>query len=370
MNRTGARDLVLRELLDLVRIPSPSDGEHGAVDHLEARCAAWQLPTRRLRVPGAADDLLIGWSATPQLILTAHIDTVTPKWPWETTYDGVSVHGLGAADCKGPLIAFVLGLSFAGERGVDLESLPVAVGVCVDEESFGRGSIVMAETHGPRFVIAGEPTGLRIGTAEAGFVDAICDVRGRSAHGSFPERGDNAIEKAARLLLAVHDEPFTRAEHPLLGANVPGALWMEGGGELHIVPDRARVRIEIRVVPGGPSAVEIEARLRELAAAHGADVELLEPSVEPFETDAGAPLVGALRDAGERVLGAAPPLIGIPAWTDAHNFVDLAGSQAVVWGPGDFGLAHDPAEAIDVDEVVAAAHVVEEFLAGAGAWLG
>jgi len=358
-----------RELLDLVAIHSPSGKEHDAVDHLEARCAAWGLPVSRMPVEGAADDLLIGWTQRPSLLLTAHIDTVTPTWSWQAGLDDGVVRGLGAGDCKASVVAFALGMMLARDRGVDLAALPVALGVCVDEEDLGRGSIVMANELRPHSVVAGEPSRLDVGVAEAGFVDTICVVRGRSAHGSFPERGDNAIEKAARLLLAVHDEPFTKAEHPLLGRNVPGALWIEGGGELHVVPDRARVRIEIRVVPGGPTAAEIKARLRELAADHDADLELVEESVEPFETDPGGPLAAALVSAAERVCGEPPPATGVPAWTDAHNFVDLAGSRAVVWGPGDFALAHDPEEAVDVAEVVSAARVVEELLAGAGEWV-
>jgi len=369
MNDAQAHAWAGRELLDLVAIHSPSGKEHDAVDHLEARSTAWGLPVSRMPVEGAADDLLIGWSPRPSLLLTAHIDTVTPTWAWEAGLKDGVVRGLGAGDCKASVIAFALGMLLARERGLDLEALPVALGVCVDEEDLGRGSIVMANELRPRWVVAGEPSRRAVGVAEAGFVDTICVVRGRSVHGSFPERGDNAIEKAARLLLAVHDEPFTTAEHPLLGRNVPGALWIEGGGELHVVPDRARVRIEIRVVPGGPTAAVIEARLRELAADHDAHLELVEESVEPFEADPGGPLTAALGSAAERVAGESPNSIGVPAWTDAHNFVDLAGSQAVVWGPGDFELAHDPEEAVDVAEVVTAARVVEELLAGAEGWV-
>ena len=369
MNDAEARAWAGRELLDLVAISSPSESEHGAVSHLEQRCASWGLPVRRMAVDGAADDLVIGWSQRPTLLLTAHIDTVTPTWAWDAALEDGVVRGLGAGDCKGSVIAFSLGLLLARERGVDLETLPVALGVCVDEELLGRGSIVMANALQPRFVIAGEPSRLEIGVAEAGFVDAICVVRGVSAHGSFPERGDNAIEKAARLILAVHEEPFAFVEHPLLGRNHPGTLWVEGGGELHVVPDLARLRIEIRVVPGGPSAADIEARLRELAASHDAEVQLVEASVEPFETDPQDPLVEALLKATERVCGDDPARIGVPAWTDAHNFVDLAGSTAVVWGPGDFGLAHDPAEAVDIGEVVTAARVVEELLVRTPGWL-
>jgi acetylornithine deacetylase len=369
VNDAEAHTWVARELLDLVAIASPSEKEHDAVGHLEGRCAAWGMPVARLPVDGAADDLLIGWATRPSLLLTAHVDTVTPTWSWDATLDGDVVRGLGSADCKGSIVAFALGMLLALERGVDLEALPVGLGVCVDEELLGRGSIVMAEALRPAWVIAGEPSRLEIGVAEAGFVDAICDVRGRSAHGSFPERGDNAIEKAARLLLAVHDEPFTRVEHPMLGRNVPGTLWIEGGGELHVVPDRARARIEIRVVPGGPTAAEIETRLRELATEHDAEVELVEESVEPFETSPSAPVVEALLHATEQVSGSGAPLVGVPAWTDAHNFVEFAGAASIVWGPGDFGLAHDPDEAIAVAEVVAAARTIEALLSHVDRWV-
>ena len=367
MDEAALLDLAADELLALVAITSPSEGEHDAVDHLVARCAGWELPVRRLPVEGAADDLVVGWSDEPTLLFTAHVDTVTPTWSWAAAREGDVVRGLGAGDCKGSVIAFLLGFLLARDTGVDLASLPVSLGLCVDEELLGRGSIVMARSLRPRFVVAGEPSRLDIGVAEAGFVDVRCDVAGTSAHGSFPERGDNAIEKAARLALAMHDEDFVRTEHPLLGANVPGTLRFEGGGELHVIPDRARLRIEVRVVPGGPSAAEVETRVREVAAAHDATVELVEPSVEPFETPSTSPVLTSL-EAAARAEGLAPSRIGVPAWTDAHNFVELAGSEAVVWGPGDFAVAHDADEAIDLHEVVAAARVVARCLARAEAW--
>jgi acetylornithine deacetylase/succinyl-diaminopimelate desuccinylase-like protein len=91
--------------------------------------------------------------------------------------------------------------------------------------------------------------------------------------------------------------------------------------------------------------------------------------VEPFETDPGGRLAAALVSAAELVDGEPPSTIGVPAWTDAHNFVDLAGSQAIVWGPGDFDLAHDPDEAVDVAEVVGAARIVSELLSRAEGWV-
>ena len=69
-------DLARRELVDLVAITSFSDEEHLAVDHLVARCAELGLPAHRQPVEGSADNLLVGWSERPELLLTAHVDTI------------------------------------------------------------------------------------------------------------------------------------------------------------------------------------------------------------------------------------------------------------------------------------------------------
>ena len=90
--------------------------------------------------------------------------------------------------------------------------------------------------------------------------------------------------------------------------------------------------------------------------------------MEPFETHPDAPVLDALLRATEEASGSRAPTVGVPAWTDAHNFVELAGSQAVVWGPGDFGLAHDAGEAIAIDEVVVAARTIETLLGRLDGW--
>jgi acetylornithine deacetylase/succinyl-diaminopimelate desuccinylase-like protein len=40
-----------------------------------------------------------------------------------------------------------------------------------------------------------------------------------------------------------------------------------------------------------------------------------------------------------------------------------------VWGPGDFELAHDPDEAVEVAEVVGAARIVSDLLSQTEGWV-
>jgi acetylornithine deacetylase/succinyl-diaminopimelate desuccinylase-like protein len=365
------RERATGELVALIEIESFSDQEHRVVEHLVARCEELSLPVRRIPVAGAADDLVIGWAERPEILLTAHVDTIRPTWPWDgraTVHDDV-VTGLGAQDDKGCVVAALLALQLARDAGVDLAAASVGVGLCVDEERGGKGSLAMAAELRPRFVVGLEGTELGLGLAEGGFVEVWLHVRGRAVHGALRELGDNAIESAIELVRRIQEHPASSHEHPLLGRNVPMVWEIRGGEPLNVVPDACSVHLDWRVTPGGPSAAELHAWIRQIAAETGADVETIEV-VEPFETAPDAPLARALGGAVASTLGVEPGATGMVAWTDAHNFVDVAGSQAVVFGPGHLRDAHRADERVSIDGIVACARVLARLIADAGALVG
>jgi acetylornithine deacetylase/succinyl-diaminopimelate desuccinylase-like protein len=356
-------DLARRELVDLVAITSFSDEEHEAVDHLVARCAELGLPASRQPVEGSADNLLVGWNERPELLLTAHVDTIRPTWDWDGTVEvrGDLVVGLGAQDDKGCVVAALLALLMAQDAGVPVASLPVGVGLCVDEERGGKGSLAMATALRPRFVVGLEGTELGAGLAEGGFVEVWIHVKGTAVHGALRELGDNAIEKALALIAEIQAHPGSAHEHPLLGVNIPMVWEIRGGQPLNVVPDACSVHLDWRVTPGGPSSAELFDWLVEAAARVDGDVEVVEV-VEPFETKRDAVLAEALAGAVRRTTGATPAATGMIAWTDAHNFVDHGGSQAVVFGPGHLRNAHRPGEFVSLTDVVTCARTLAALI--------
>ena len=358
LDRIGWTELARQELVDLIGIESFSDHEHAAVDHLVRRCDRLGLPVRRLPVQGSADDLLVGWSERPELLLTAHVDTVRPTWDWSGRAEarGDRIFGLGAQDDKGCVIAALLALLMAQRAGAPVEELPVGVGLCVDEERGGKGSAAMAEALAPRFVIGLEGTGLRIGLAEAGFVEVWVRLSGDPVHGALRELGENAIDNAVSLIERVRHHPASQHVHPLLGRNIPMVWEIHGGEPLNVVPAACDVHLDWRVTPGGPSSAELFDELIAMAAELGGTVEPIEV-VEPFET-VDPRLPTALGAAIRRVTGRAAEPMGMVAWTDAHNFVDLAGSHAVIFGPGDLRDAHRPDESISLTDVLTCAEIL------------
>jgi acetylornithine deacetylase/succinyl-diaminopimelate desuccinylase-like protein len=273
--------------------------------------------------------------------------------------DGTRVEGLGAQDDKGGVAALLVLLRLlAGEGGLPE---PVGVAFTVDEEWGGRGSRAVAEVLRPRAVVALEGTGGAVCTAEAGYAEAWVRFRGRGVHGSLVEEGDNAAVRAARFVVDLPSLPLADAPaHPLLGPSVASVEELHAGGPIYRVPDRAEVRVDVRL---SPPALPEEAfgQLRELAARHGGEVEPIEGAA-PFELPHDAPVVRALRDAARAVTGVEPPLGGMPSWTDAHSFVERTGAEAVVYGPGHLRAAHRPDEWIDVREVVTVGRVLAELV--------
>ncbi len=357
-----ARDL----LAELVDIPSPSGSEGRVVDRIESLCGEWSLPSARVRSELGRDSLVVGARERPALAFAAHVDTIAPPWPARAVVDGDVVRGLGSVDDKGGVVACLLAARDLVAAGEDLDRLGVAFAFPVDEERGGSGSRTVALALRPRRAVALEATGLRIGLAETGDLDAWVHVRGRSAHGALTDDGENAIHAAVEMIAALPRLNLGAHTHPLLGASAAEVGAIRGGTEFNTVPDLCSFQLQTRIVPGQDGDATL-ASLEALAAEFGAGVEVVEMT-EPFETPAGSPLVVALAEATTAVAGEARDPIGVPAWTDAHNMVDFAGAEAVVYGPGDFSTAHLPDEHIDVNEVVQCAEVFTAVARRAAGW--
>ena len=119
-----------------------------------------------------------------------------------------------------------------------------------------------------------EPTGLELTIAHKGFAWAEIETHGRAAHGSLPDVGIDAIAKMGPILTSIGELDRTlRAgtQHALLKTGSLHASLIQGGTELSTYPDRCRVQIERRTIPGESDAV-VEQQLRELTAARGEEL--------------------------------------------------------------------------------------------------
>lgn len=328
-------------------------------------------PSRQTVHPGGRDNILVsleGATGAPLVMWQAHLDTVTPSgkaWP-QAVVEGTRVHGRGACDTKGSLVAMVEALHMV--RGLDpSERSSILFVGGIDEEVSGTGAMALCEERSDMdMAIVGEPTGLELATAHKGVLRFEIETVGSPAHSSKPHLGVNAIHNMSRVLDALEDRyipTLTEISHPLVGSPTINTSLIRGGTALNIVPAQCVISMDRRVNPGEDSR-EILADIEELLAGlaeSGIETRLHKSSLDmgPLDTPVDHPLVKALQTARQSILGDPGQPIGVPYGTDGAWFAPQ-GIPSVVFGPGSIDQAHSDEEWVEIEDTALASEIIAE----------
>jgi acetylornithine deacetylase/succinyl-diaminopimelate desuccinylase-like protein len=242
-----------------------------------------------------------------------------------------------------------------------METEIVFVGL-VDEEDRQIGSRVLAASgFKADLAIVGEPTSLRVVTAHKGSLWLRFKTRGKSAHGSRPELGRNAVHEMSRIVDLLETDYATslrRRRHPLLGCATINVGVISGGIQPNIVPDQCSILVDRRTLPG-ETETSVRREIHQLLRSKGLHAVSAHNKLDlchPLETDAGLPLVAQfLRLAGQRKLA------GVHYFSDAAVLAS-GGIPSVVFGPGDIAYAHTADEWVNLAEVERASRLLSKFL--------
>jgi acetylornithine deacetylase len=300
------------------------------------------------------------------LLLNGHMDTVGVagmERPFEPVIKDGCLYGRGGYDMKGGVAACMLAIKAARERKLRGDVLFTAV---ADEEYAGAGTMTVAKQVHADGAIVAEFTELRLVPAHKGFVWLEIETEGKAAHGSRPDLGVDAVIKMGPVLMELERlgrELGAHPAHPLLGSGSVHASFIEGGREYSTYPERCKLTLERRTLPGEtPELVEAEVRdiLKRLQAADPALKASVRRTLDrpPMETPADAGILAVVREAAAQVLGCPAEIAGVPFWTDAATLA-AAGIPSLLFGPAGSG-AHAAVEWVDLASVRACADVYLE----------
>ena len=391
-----APDAIARDLRRLVRVPSITGRERPAAEQvvviahelgLEAELVEFDLDTLRgaahhpgeeaprTELVGAIVTLRGSDRAAPRLALNGHIDVVAPgtePWqrdPWSGAIAGGHVHGRGAADMKGGVVAALHALAALRAAGRPLPG-DVVLQAVASEEDGGLGTFAALERD-DRFAAAliPEPTELQIVCAHGGALTFTGIVRGRTAHAALRLEGRSAIDRYMSIHAALHAHERSvnaRPRHPLLaGHPLPYPLLvgrLRAGRWSSQVPEE--LVFEGRLgVPVGQSLHDARAGLEQAVAAasddQGPPVQIAWSGGQfaPGETALDDPWVTLVQDAAAGELGTPPPLIGVGYGSDMRLFC-ARGIPCVLFGPRGIRLAHAVDERVAIGDLATVARVV------------
>ena len=399
----SARDEVVAFAADLVRVPSVNPpGEayetcaHVLGDRLR-NCGfsvrylvAEDRPEHTTRYPRVN---VLGrreaGRAGPAVHLNGHLDVVPPGVGWtQDPFGGLvrdgRLYGRGSSDMKAGIAAAVYAAEALRRAGAPLAG-SVEISGTADEESGGFAGVAWLadqgylSTSGTDYVIIPEPFGpdrVCVGHRGVYWFDLV--TTGRTAHGSMPFLGVNAIDQMTVVLEAIRERlvPGLSARHtalPVVPASARRATLslnaIAGGqtgtaAQTPCVPDRCVATFDRRFLSEErfeTVKAEIEQLLADVTTEHpGLRCELRDRMVvQPVQTPEGAPLVEALSAAVEEVTGRPAARVASPGTYDHKHVAGLAGiEQCVAYGPGTLEQAHQPDEWCSVDDLVQATQVL------------
>lgn len=301
-----------------------------------------------------------GTAAGASLCFTGHVDVVPlGSAPWQHAPFGGDIaqgrlYGRGSSDMKAGVAAFVCAAIAAAPQLGSSGGLTIVI--TAGEETGCEGAFHLVKDERVRALLGragallvGEPTANQPVLGHKGAFWLSATARGKTAHGSMPDQGDNAIYKIARAALALESIEFGVQPHELMGNPTINVGSIRGGININSVPDSAGLEIDIRTIAGQ----DHDDVLRCVCNAVGPHIELRKlldvGSICTQADNAWVQRVSALSQKHTRE----PALPAtVTYFSDAAALLEPLGTPPVViLGPGEPTLAHQTDEYCRVDRI-------------------
>ncbi len=202
-----------------------------------------------------------GKQEKPPICFTGHIDIVplgAAAWtrdPFAGETDGDLVYGRGSTDMKSGIAAFVMAAIKLAPHLADKPGLTLVL--TASEELGCEGAKYLASEKlldRAGAIVVAEPTANYPYVGHKGLIWVEIETRGKTAHASMPEQGDNAILKMAKVVADL--EHFNWKHHcgvdchPVMGKPTMNIATIHGGLNTNSVPDAVKLTVDMRTVPG------------------------------------------------------------------------------------------------------------------------
>ncbi len=366
---------IARFLADLVSAQSFSGKEQNVmpVIHHEMK----KIGFDEIRVDGLGN--LIGRIGSGKRVIAfdGHVDTVyagdLEQWnfdPFTPKIEKDKIWGRGTVDQKGGVAAMIYAGKLIKELGLNDQFTVLFTCTVMEEDCDGLcwQFLIEKENIRPEFVVITEPTNMNIYRGHRGRMEIRVEVKGRSCHGSAPERGDNAIYKIARIALEIEKLNTRLRNDPFLGKGTITVTDVRSSSpSLCAVADAAGLHLDRRLTFGETKESAL-AEVREAARLAGypdAKVFVLDytekaytgmvyPTEKYYPTWVLPEESTYLKDSVDAYVGVFGKSPLVDKWTFSTNAVAISGKHGIPClglGPGNEVFAHAPNEACPLEHL-------------------
>jgi succinyl-diaminopimelate desuccinylase len=254
--------------VDLIRCPSITPDDHGALDVLQAALEQFGFTCRRFPFSSAGGDPVdnlyarLG-TASPNFCYAGHTDVVPvgdekvwkyPPFAAEVV-DGI-LYGRGASDMKGAIAAYVAALSNFLEKHKGFAG-SLSLLITGDEEGPAKNGTkrmlkeLKKEGEVIDMCLVGEPTnvtrlGEMIKVGRRGSLNTTLTVHGKQGHAAYPERAYNPVPDLTLVLDALREWKLDAGNEFFQPSNLEVTNLSAGTGAFNVIPGQALAKFNIR----------------------------------------------------------------------------------------------------------------------------
>ena len=369
------QDYTANNLSELVKIKSLSTKEGVVVKRLNEMMA--DAGFNEIKIDGLGNIIGRIGSGKKVIAIDGHIDTVDigniENWTFDPLGGEIKngfVHGRGSVDQKGGPIAAITAGKILKEIGLTNDVTFYVTGTVMEEDCDGLcwKYIIEEDKIKPDCVIVTEPTNLNIYRGHRGRMEIEVSFFGRSAHGSAPERGINAIYMASKAALEIEKLNERLAYDEFLGkGSVTISEFISGSPSQCAVADFAKIHLDRRLTWGENKELAVK-QVEEIVKDMNAKVEVLNYNEKAFtgkqygmekyyptwKLEENHYVIEAGKKAYKELFNTDAI---VDKWTFSTNGVTINGIYGIPvigFGPGNEVLAHAPDEKVLIEHLVKA----------------
>ena len=369
---------------NLVNIESTNPGvyEKNIGDFVEEYLSSTGALVKRSVVSGERTNVcgvIEGKVSHPALVFICHMDTVVEGAGW--TKDAFKAHiedgrlyGRGSCDMKSgfacALSAFAKAALKVKEENIIPECNLVFIGTSDEEGDMTGVEKVIEDKWVTKedYILDGEPTDEMIQMAHKGRTWFELESVGITAHASMPEKGADAIAGLSEMISYIRKEMKNCPEHTELGRSTVTFGMVNGGYSPYVVPDDAKVTIDMRLVPPTTTA-KAEDIIKEAIVFAEKEVPGIKGQYKitgdrpPVERHEESVLMSKLKEAVKEVTGKEAVVSAFTGYTDTAVIAGKIGNHnCMSYGPGQLKFAHKPDEYVEIKDVERCQKVYENLV--------
>ena len=377
------QDYTANNLSELVKIKSLSAKEGTVVKKLREMMA--EAGFDEIKIDGLGNIIGRLRSGKKIIAIDGHIDTVDvgniQNWtfdPFGGEINNGFVHGRGSTDQKGGVASAITAARILKEIGLPKDVTLYVTGTVIEEDCDGLcwKYIIEEDKIIPDCVVVTEPTNLNIYRGHRGRMEIEVSFYGRSAHGSAPERGINAIYMASKAALEIEKLNERLAFDQFLGkGSVAISEFVSGSPSLCAVADFAKIHLDRRLTWGENKELAVK-EVEEIVRDMNAKVEVInynekaftgkEYGMEKYYPTWKLEENHSVIETGKKVYKELFKTDAVvDKWTFSTNGVTINGIYGIPvigFGPGNEVLAHAPDEKVPVEHLVKASAFYAMFV--------